>query len=59
MNGKKARALRKESGDQKAPRQYGARKTKKFFNGKAYEQLTIVNMPGSPRAVYQAAKKAG
>jgi hypothetical protein len=59
MNVKKAKALRKEVGGQKEPRQYGAIRTKKFYQGKAYEQLTIVNMPGSPRAKYQAAKKAG
>jgi hypothetical protein len=59
MNVKKAKALRKLAGDQKAPREYKLVPTLKFYRGQPYKAETVVNKPGSPRAIYQAMKKAG
>lgn len=59
MNEKKAKALRgKIYGDksQRAERQYVGGKLGQHPRG--YAPTTITNAPGSPRAEYQAAKRA-
>lgn len=59
MNGKKAKALRRKiygNKSQRAERQYVGGKLGKYPRG--YVPTTITNAPSSPRAEYQAAKRA-
>jgi hypothetical protein len=62
MNKKKLKALAKELGyDSKAPRQYTDIKVGRRLNadGKVEDVFQRVLAEGSPRALYQAAKRGG
>jgi ribosomal 50S subunit-associated protein YjgA (DUF615 family) len=59
MNGKKARALRKQANfDTKADRQYVVQIVRDISGRQEAVRTTAVNPPQSARAVYQRLKKA-